>query len=96
MKYIRKTDEYDAWAKSIKDKTVSGRIQVRIERLLEGNTDDVAPVGDGVSELRLHFGVGWRIYFTEQNDVLIILLAGGSKSTQSKDIKLAIKLSKNL
>jgi putative addiction module killer protein len=75
---------------------VAARVQVRIDRLLDGNAGDVAPVGESVSELRLHFGAGWRVYFTERDGTVIILLAGGTKSTQSKDIKRAIQLAQNL
>ena len=69
---------------------------MRIDRLQDGNAGDVAPVGEGVSELRLHFGSGWRVYYTERNYQIIILLAGGNKSTQAKDIKLAQTLARNL
>ena len=62
----------------------------------DGNAGDVAPVDEGVSELRLHFGSGWRVYYTERNGEIIILLAGGNKSTQAKDIKLALILARNL
>jgi putative addiction module killer protein len=68
---------------------------VRIDRLQDGNAGDVAPVGEGVSELRLHFGSGWRVYYAERNGQIIILLAGGNKSTQAKDIKLAQNLLRN-
>jgi putative addiction module killer protein len=77
-------------------KTSKSRILVRIDRLQDGNPGDVAPVGEGVSELHLHFGSGWRIYYTERNGQIIILLAGGNKSTQVKDIKLALMLARNL
>jgi len=80
----------------LSDKLVKARIQARIDRLQDGNAGDVAPVGEGVSELRLHFGSGWRVYYTERNGKIIILLAGGTKSTQARDIKLAIKLAHNL
>lgn len=96
MKSLEKTREYQDWFTSLPDKLVKARIQARIDRLQDGNAGDVAPVGEGVSELRLHFGSGWRVYYTERNGQIIILLAGGSKSTQARDIKLAIKLSNNL
>lgn len=80
----------------MQDKQVKARILVRIDRLQDGNAGDVAPVGEGVSELRLHFGSGWRVYYTERNGKIIILLAGGDKSTQAKDIKLALMLAHNL
>ena len=96
MKQLEKTDEYQSWVTSLKDRMVVARIQARIDRLVLGNAGDVAPVGESVSELRLHFGAGWRVYFTERNGAVIILLAGGNKSTQAKDIQLAIKLAQNL
>ena len=96
MKALEKTREYQDWFNSLQDKQVKTRILVRIDRLQDGNTGDVAPVGEGVSELRLHFGSGWRVYYTERNGQIIILLAGGNKSTQAKDIKLAQTLARNL
>lgn len=96
MKNIEKTREYQDWFTSLSDKQVKARIQARIDRLQDGNAGDVAPVGEGVSELRLHFGSGWRVYYTERNGQIIILLAGGNKSTQTHDIKLALKLANNL
>ena len=96
MKQLQKTEEYQSWVTSLKDRMVVARIQSRIDRLALGNAGDVVPVGEGVSELRLHFGAGWRVYFTERNGAVIILLAGGNKSTQAKDIQLAIKLAQNL
>ncbi len=96
MKKLEKTREYQDWFNSLQDKHVKTRILVRIDRLQDGNAGDVAPVGEGVSELRLHFGSGWRVYYTERNGQLIILLAGGNKSTQAKDIKLALTLARNL
>lgn len=96
MKNLEKTREYQDWFTSLPDKLVKARIQARIDRLQDGNAGDVAPVGGGVSELRLHFGSGWRVYYTERNGQIIILLAGGNKSTQTHDVKLALKLANNL
>ena len=96
MKAIEKTREYQDWFNSPQDKQARARILVRIDRLQDGNAGDVSPVGEGVSELRLHFGSGWRVYYTERNGQIIILLAGGNKSTQTKDIKLAQILARNL
>lgn len=96
MKVLEKTREYQDWFNHLNDKQVKTRILVRIDRLQDGNAGDVAPVGEGVSELRLHFGNGWRVYYTERNGQIIILLAGGNKSTQAKDIKLALTLARNL
>ena len=96
MKALEKTREYQDWFNSLQDRQIKTRILVRIDRLQDGNAGDVAPVGEGVSELRLHFGSGWRVYYTERNKQIIILLAGGNKSTQAKDIKLAQALARNL
>ena len=93
---LEKTDEYQDWFEHLTDKLVKARIKARIDRLQYGNPGDVEPVGEGVSELMLHFGGGWRVYFTERNGEIIILLAGGSKSTQKRDIKLALILARNL
>ena len=96
MKALEKTREYQDWFNSLQDKQVKSRILMRIDRLQDGNAGDVAPVGEGVSELRLHFGSGWRVYYTERNGQIIILLAGGNKNTQAKDIKLALILARDL
>lgn len=96
MKNLEKTHEYQDWFTGLPDKLVKARIQARIDRLQDGNAGDVVSVGEGVSELRLHFGSGWRVYYTERNRKIIILLAGGNKSSQVRDIKLAIKLANNL
>ena len=72
------------------------RIQIRIERLAAGNAGDVEPVGDGVSELRINYGPGYRVYFKQRGRELIVLLAGGDKRTQAKDIKTALRLARNL
>jgi putative addiction module killer protein len=77
------------WLISIKDKAVKNRISVRINRLKQGNYGDYQPVGDGVLELRLHFGSGYRIYFAELDNVVLLLLTGGDKSSQDKDIQKA-------
>jgi putative addiction module killer protein len=96
MMNLEKTREYQDWFNDLSDKLVKARIQARISHLQEGNAGDVEPVGEGVSELKLHFGSGWRVYYTERDRQIIILLAGGSKSTQKRDIKLALILARNL
>jgi putative addiction module killer protein len=96
MKRLEKTDEYHYWFDALSDKLVKARIQARIDRLQEGNAGDVESVGEGVSELKLHFGSGWRIYFIERSGDIVILLAGGNKNTQKRDIKLALTLARNL
>jgi putative addiction module killer protein len=89
MVSIRPLPEFTAWINGLKDATVRGVIVARIKRMECGLLGDVQPVGDGVSELRIHLGAGWRLYFTQRGAELIVLLAGGSKRTQKKDIKRA-------
>lgn len=93
---IRKTDVFAKWIDSLRDIKARARILVRIERMASGNPGDVKPVGNSVSELRIDYGPGYRIYFIKKGHKVIILLAGGDKSTQKKDIKNAIHLSQNL
>lgn len=80
----------------VSDTRARARIQVRVERLAAGNTGDVKPVGEGVSELRIDYGPGYRVYFTKRGSKLFVLLAGGDKSTQVTDIKVALRLARNL
>ena len=96
MPQIRKTDAYAAWIDDLRDLKGRARILVRIERLAAGNPGDVKPVGEGVSELRIDYGPGYRVYFTRRGQELVILLAGGDKSTQATDIKTALRLARNL
>lgn len=96
MIQIRKTDVFAAWLDGLRDIQGRARIQARIERLAAGNPGDVEPVGEGVSELRVNYGPGYRVYFMRRVQELIILLAGGDKSTQAKDIKAALRLARNL
>lgn len=93
---LEKTDEYQDWFTGLSDKLVKARIEARIRWLQDGNPGNVGPFGEGVSELKLHFGSGWRVYYTERNAQIIILLAGGNKSTQKRYIKLALTLARNL
>ena len=93
---IRKTDIFAEWLDGLRDIQARARIQARIERLAAGNPGDVEPVGEGVSELRINYGPGYRVYFKRWGQELIILLAGGDKSTQAKDIKAALLLARNL
>ncbi|MBX3456386.1 type II toxin-antitoxin system RelE/ParE family toxin [Ferrovibrio sp.] len=86
---IKALPEFTAWLDSLADNQVQGVIVARIKRLERGLMGDVEPVGEGISELRIHFGAGWRIYFTRHGKQLILLLAGGSKRTQKTDIKRA-------
>ena len=96
MLQIRKTDVYANWIDGLRDLQGRARILVRIERLAAGHPGDVKPVGNGVSELRIDFGPGYRVYFTQRGREIVILLAGGDKASQSTDIKTALRLVKNL
>ncbi|MBT4286363.1 MAG: type II toxin-antitoxin system RelE/ParE family toxin [Deltaproteobacteria bacterium] len=93
---IRKTDKFTKWIDALSDIRARARIQVRIERLTSGNPGDVKPIGEGVSELRVDYGPGYRVYYKKQGSTFIILLVGGDKRTQSKDIKTALRLAKDL
>lgn len=93
---IRKTAVYDAWLKGLRDLRARTRILVRVERLASGNPGDVKPVGGGVSELRINYGPGYRVYFKQKGQTVVILLAGGDKRTQASDIKKALKLAEEL
>ena len=93
---IRKTDVFVDWLDGLRDIRARARVLVRIERLAAGNPGDVKPVSEGVSELRIDYGPGYRVYFKKRGKELIILLAGGDKSSQSRDIKTALRLARNL
>ncbi len=93
---IRKTERYAQWLDGLRDILARARIQVRVERLATGNPGDVKSVGEGVSELRIDYGPGYRVYFTKRGQKLVILLAGGDKRTQATDIKTALRLARNL
>lgn len=96
MTQIRKTETFAQWLDGLRDVRARARIQVRIERLAAGNAGDVEPVGEGVSELRIDYGPGYRVYFKKHGREVVILLAGGDKRTQSADIKTALRLARNL
>ena len=89
---VRQTDEYARWFSGLRDMRAKARITVRIRRLSLGNAGDVKPVGGGVSELRIDVGKGYRVYFVNRGGCLVVLLAGGDKSTQQRDIDKAKKL----
>jgi putative addiction module killer protein len=93
---VRQTNLYAEWFSALRDRTAKTRIDIRIRRLSLGNAGDVKPVGEGVSELRVDHGPGYRVYFVQKADVYIVLLAGGDKSTQEKDIRKAKALAREL
>lgn len=93
---IRKTEIFAKWLDGLRDIRARARIQARIERLASGNPGDVKSVGEGVSELRIDYGTGYRVYYKKVGRQVVILLAGGDKSTQTKDIKTALRLAENL
>ena len=93
---VRQLDEFIVWLKGIKDELVRARLIKRLRKAQLGNLGDVEPVGEGVYEMREHFGPGWRMYYVQRGDTLIIMLGGGSKSTQQADIRRAIRLAQSL
>lgn len=93
---IRKTEVYAKWLDGLRDARARARILVRVERLATGNPGDVGPVGEGVSELRIDYGPGYRVYYKKHGRDVVILLAGGDKRTQASDIKTALRLARNL
>ncbi|MFM2448192.1 MAG: hypothetical protein RIS44_642 [Pseudomonadota bacterium] len=96
MLEVRQTAAYSDWFSSLRDRVAKARIDIRIRRLSLGNPGDVKPVGEGVSELRVDCGPGYRVYFTQKADVFVVLLAGGDKSSQAKDITKAKALAREL
>ena len=93
---IRKTELFAQWLDGLRDLQARARVQARIERLAQGNAGDVQPVGGGVSELRINCGPGYRVYFKQRGQEVVVLLAGGDKRTQAKDIRTALRLARNL
>jgi len=89
---IKYTDEFKAWLFGLKDGLTLRRLARRLEKAQNGKMGDVKPVGDGVFEMREHFGPGWRMYYVKRSSVLIVMLGGGAKSSQSADIAKAVKL----
>lgn len=93
---IRETAVYKKWFRTIKDRKTKSVIDVRIRRVSLGNFGDVEPVGRGISELKIDYGPGFRVYFLNQRNIIVILLCGGEKSTQSKDIQKAQELAQKI
>ena len=96
MLQVRRTEAYASWLDGLRDVRARARVLVRVERLAMGNPGDVRPVGEGVSEMRIDYGPGYRVYFKRQDRTVIVLLAGGDKRTQSDDIDVALRLARNL
>ncbi len=96
MNTFLRSDEFDSWLAALKDKVGRGRIAHRIRSAEHGNFGDCEPVGEGVSEMRIHFGPGYRVYFTRRGEVIYLLLLGGDKSSQKRDIKRAIEMARVL
>ena len=93
---VRQTETFSKWLAKLRDLRGRAKIQVRIDRLELGNPGDVKPVGEGVSEMRIDYGPGYRVYFIQKGSELIILLAGGDKVSQSRDVQKALTLAKEL
>jgi putative addiction module killer protein len=91
---IRQTERFARWFERLRDSGARARIQARIRRLSLGNPGDVRPIGEGVSEMRIDHGPGYRVYFIQRGDSLVILLAGGDKRTQQQDIATALRLAR--
>ena len=96
MLEVRQTVTYAEWFSGLRDRTAKTRIDIRIRRLSLGNAGDAKPVGEGVSELRVDYGPGYRVYFIQKRNVYVVLLAGGDKSTQDRDIREAKALARDL
>ena len=94
MNELKQTDVFRSWWTKLKDEGARGVIAARLDRLAYGLLGDVEPVGDGISELRIHLGPGYRVYFQKRGRTIIVLLCGGNKNTQAKDIKTAKRLAK--
>ncbi len=96
MIIIKTLPEFDNWLDGLKDRTARLRLSRRIDKAQRGNLGDVKPVGSGVFEMREHFGAGWRMYYAQRGNILIVMLGGGDKASQSADIAKAITLSTTL
>lgn len=93
---VQLTETYRVWINALRDRTTRARIQVRVDRLVHGNPGQIRRLTEGVTELKIDVGPGYRVYYTERNGELIILLAGGDKSSQRQDIEAALELARQL
>ncbi|WP_301102654.1 type II toxin-antitoxin system RelE/ParE family toxin [Propionivibrio sp.] len=93
---VKRLDKFSDWLKGLKDGQTRQRLNKRLRKAQLGNLGDVEPVGEGVFEMREHFGPGWRMYYVQRGEVLIVMLGGGDKSTQQVDIRRAVALAKCL
>ena len=96
MVEVRQTEAFARWFRKLRDRRARARIQVRIDRLALGLAGDVQPIGEGVSELRIDYGPGYRVYFVPRGDTVVVLLAGGDKASQDRDIPVALALARSL
>lgn len=96
MYEIRRTDAFSSWLDRLRDARARVRILARLDRASEGNLGDTRVIGEGVSEFRIDYGPGYRVYYTRQRKTIVVLLVGGDKSTQAKDIRRAIQLARDL
>ncbi len=96
MNTFLRSEEFDTWLSALKDKVGRARIIHRIRSAEHGNFGDCEPVGEGVSEMRIHFGPGYRVYYTRRGEVIYLLLLGGDKSSQKRDIKRALEMARTL
>jgi putative addiction module killer protein len=92
MPTVRQTETFSTWLRNLRDAKARTKILVRIERLADGNPGDVTPVGEGVSELRIHYGPGYRVYYVNRGSEIVLLLCGGDKASQARDIASAKQL----
>ncbi|MDD5272736.1 MAG: type II toxin-antitoxin system RelE/ParE family toxin [Methylovulum sp.] len=96
MMILKRTDEFSSWLDGLKDRAAKQRLNGRLRKAMLGNLGDVKPVGEGVFEMREHFGPGWRMYYVRRGEVLIVMLGGGDKSGQAADIEKAKQLASML
>jgi len=96
MVELRKTERFARWLDGLRDIRARARVQARLDRLAEGNPGDAKPIGEGVSELRIDYGPGYRVYFKARGRTVVVLLAVGEKGTQSQDVKIALRLAREL